>query len=94
VSRLTVLVLWPRTRGLRSAVQRRLSQVPAVARVAQTALLHEVPLDAAARRAFPYLSASGEAQVGEDQVEVSGQWICRCTRGQRGRLRHDPVRRT
>jgi phosphoserine phosphatase RsbU/P len=47
---------------LRCAAQRRLSQVRAVARVAQGALLREVPASvAAAQLASRYLSASAEA---------------------------------
>ena len=50
---------------LRSAAQRRLGQARAVARVAQSALLREVPRSvASARLASRYLSASAESQVG------------------------------
>jgi serine phosphatase RsbU (regulator of sigma subunit) len=90
-SRLTVLVLLAAfavvNSGLRSAAQRRLSQVRAVARVAQSALLREVPQDvAAARLAYRYLSASAEAQVGGDLVEVvtdapNPRWVVGDTRG-------------
>jgi hypothetical protein len=56
---------------LRLAAQRRLSQARAVARVAQSALLREVPRSvAAAQLASRYLSASAEARVGGDIVEV------------------------
>jgi len=49
---------------LRAAAQRRLGQARAVARVAQSALLREVPRSvAAARLASRYLSASAEAQT-------------------------------
>ncbi len=72
---------------LRSAAQRRLGQARAVARVAQSALLREVPRSvAAARLASRYLSASAEAQVGGDLVEViadgaSPRWLVGDTRG-------------
>ena len=57
--------------ALRNAAQRRLGQARAVARVAQSALLREVPRSvAAARLASRYLSASAEARVGGDVVEV------------------------
>ena len=56
---------------LRSAALRRLGQARAVARVAQSALLREVPRSVAgARLASRYLSASAEARVGGDVVEV------------------------
>ncbi len=66
VSRLGVLVLLAgfavANSVLRSAAQRRLGQARAVARVAQSALLREVPGSAAAARlASRYLSASAEA---------------------------------
>jgi sigma-B regulation protein RsbU (phosphoserine phosphatase) len=75
VSRLTVLVLLAGfavvNSVLRSAAQRRLGQARAVARVAQSALLREVPeAAAAARLASRYLSASAEARVGGDVLEV------------------------
>jgi serine phosphatase RsbU (regulator of sigma subunit) len=72
---------------LRNAAQRRLGQARAVARVAQTALLREVPRSvAAARLASRYLSASAEARVGGDVVEViadgaSPRWLVGDTRG-------------
>jgi len=72
---------------LRCTAQRRLSQARAVARVAQSALLREVPRSvAAARLASRYLSASAEAQVGGDVVEVisdgaNPRWLVGDTRG-------------
>jgi sigma-B regulation protein RsbU (phosphoserine phosphatase) len=72
---------------LRSAGQRRLGQARAVARVAQSALLREVPKTVAgARLASRYLSASAEAQVGGDLVEVIAEgvnprWLVGDTRG-------------
>ena len=72
---------------LRTAAQRRLGQARAVARVAQTALLREVPRSvAAARLASRYVSASAEARVGGDVVEVvadgpSLRWLVGDTRG-------------
>ncbi len=72
---------------LRSAAQRRLSQARAVARVAQSALLREVPQAvAAARLASRYLSASVEARVGGDVLEVvpdgpRPRWLVGDTRG-------------
>ncbi len=72
---------------LRSAAQRRLGQARTVARVAQSALLREVPRSvAAARLASRYLSASAEAQVGGDIVEViaddaNPRWLVGDTRG-------------
>jgi hypothetical protein len=72
---------------LRSAAQRRLSQARAVARVAQSALLREIPRAvAAARLASRYLSASAEAQVGGDVIEVvagrdNPRWLVADTRG-------------
>src|SRR6266702_6141752 len=72
---------------LRSAAHRRLGQARAVARVAQSALLREVPRSvAAARLATRYLSASAEAQVGGDLVEViadgaNPRWLVADTRG-------------
>src|ERR1700733_11529165 len=73
--------------ALRRAAQRRLSQARAVARVAQSALLREVPRSvAAARLASRYLSASAEAQVGGDVIEViadgaNPRWLVGDTRG-------------
>jgi sigma-B regulation protein RsbU (phosphoserine phosphatase) len=72
---------------LRSAAQRRLGQARAVARVAQSALLREVPRSvAAARLASRYLSASAEARVGGDLVEViadgaNPRWLVGDARG-------------
>ena len=72
---------------LRTAGQRRLGQARAVARVAQSALLREVPGSVtAARLASRYLSASAEARVGGDVVEViadgpSPRWLVADTRG-------------
>jgi hypothetical protein len=57
--------------GLRTVAQQRLSQVRAVARVAQSALLREVPeAVTAARLASRYVSAATEARVGGDLLEV------------------------
>jgi sigma-B regulation protein RsbU (phosphoserine phosphatase) len=73
--------------ALRTAAQRRLSQVRAVARVAQSALLREVPATVAAGRlASRYISAAAEARVGGDLLEVvSGgshpRWLIGDTRG-------------
>ncbi len=73
--------------ALRCAAQRRLSQARAVARVAQSALLREVPRSvAAARLASRYLSASAEARVGGDLLEVitdgaNPRWLVGDTRG-------------
>jgi phosphoserine phosphatase RsbU/P len=72
---------------LRSAAQRRLGQARTVARVPQSALLSEVPRSvAAARLASRYLSASAEAQVGGDVIEViadgtNPRWLVGDTRG-------------
>ena len=72
---------------LRSAARRRLGQARAVARVAQSALLREIPRSvAAARLASRYLSASAEAKVGGDLVEViadgaNPRWLVGDTRG-------------
>ena len=91
VSRLTVLVLLAgfavANSVLRSAAQRRLGQARAVARVAQSALLREVPQAVAtARLASRYLSASSEARVGGDVLEVVAdgphlRWLVGDTRG-------------
>ncbi|MGI8450308.1 MAG: PP2C family protein-serine/threonine phosphatase [Streptosporangiaceae bacterium] len=91
VSRLTVLVLLAAfavaNSVLRTAAQQRLSQARAVARVAQSALLSEVPQTvAAARLASRYLSASAEARVGGDVLEVGAggprpRWLVGDTRG-------------
>jgi hypothetical protein len=72
---------------LRTAAQRRLSQARAVARVAQTALLREVPETVtAARLAARYVSAAAEARVGGDLLEVIPEaarprWLIGDTRG-------------
>ena len=72
---------------LRTAAQRRLGQARAVARVAQSALLREVPTSvAAARLESRDPSASAEARVGGDVIEViaggpSPRWLVGDTRG-------------
>jgi phosphoserine phosphatase RsbU/P len=75
---------------LRAAAQRRLSQVRAVARVAQSALLRDVPASVAAGRlASRYISAAAEARVGGDLLEVVSdggagghpRWLIGDTRG-------------
>src|SRR5215813_13833984 len=73
--------------ALRTAAQRRLSQVRAVARVAQSALLREVPATVTAGRlASRYISAAAEARVGGDLLEVvpdaaRPRWLIGDTRG-------------
>ena len=73
--------------ALRTAAQRRLSQVRAVARVAQSALLRAVPATVAAGRlASRYVSAAAEAKVGGDVLEVVSEggrsrWLVGDTRG-------------
>ncbi len=73
--------------ALRTAAQRRLGQVRAVARVAQSALLREVPATVTTGRlASRYVSASAEAQVGGDLLEVVAgpghpRWLIGDTRG-------------
>ena len=73
--------------ALRTAAQRRLSRVRAVARVAQSALLREVPATVTAgRMASRYLSAAAEARVGGDILEVVSEggrtrWLIGDTRG-------------
>ena len=73
--------------ALRTAAQRRLSQVRAVARVAQSALLREVPATiTAGRLASRYVSAAAEARVGGDLLEVvpdaaRPRWLIGDTRG-------------
>jgi phosphoserine phosphatase RsbU/P len=88
--RLTVLVLLAAfavtNSVLRSAAQQRLGQARAVARVAQSALLHETPQTmASAPAASRYLSASAEARVGGDILEVADgphpRWLVGDTRG-------------
>ena len=91
ISRLVVLTLLAAfavaNSVLRSAAQRRLSQARAVARVAQSALLREVPEAVpSARLASRYLSASAEARVGGDVLEVVAdgphpRWLVGDTRG-------------
>jgi len=91
VPRLSVLVLLAgfavANSALRTAAQQRLSQVRAVARVAQSALLREVPATVAAGRlASRYLSAAAEARVGGDLLEVVAEgghprWLIGDTRG-------------
>ena len=73
--------------SLRMLAQRRLGQVRAVARVAQSALLREVPETVtAARLASRYVSAATEARVGGDLLEVvpdaaRPRWLIGDTRG-------------
>jgi serine phosphatase RsbU (regulator of sigma subunit) len=72
---------------LRTSAQRRLSQARAVARVAQSAVLREVPAwVAAGRLAARYISAAAEARVGGDVLEVVSdgtrpRWFIGDTRG-------------
>jgi phosphoserine phosphatase RsbU/P len=72
---------------LRTAAQRRLSQVRAVARVAQSAMLRDIPARVTAGRlASRYVSAAAESRVGGDVLEVvSGpghpRWFVGDTRG-------------
>jgi phosphoserine phosphatase RsbU/P len=91
VSHLGVLVLLAAfavtNSALRTAAQRRLAQVRAVARVAQSALLGEVPATVTTGRlASRYVSASAEARVGGDLLEVVAgpghpRWLIGDTRG-------------
>jgi phosphoserine phosphatase RsbU/P len=91
VSRLTILMLLAgfavANSILRSAAQRRLAQARAVARVAQSALLRDVPKAVtAAQLASRYLSASSAAKVGGDVLEVVAdgpavRWLVDDTRG-------------
>ena len=73
--------------ALRAAAQRRLGQVRAVARVAQSAVLREVPATiTAGRLASRYISAAAEARVGGDMLEVAAggehpRWLIGDTRG-------------
>jgi hypothetical protein len=74
--------------ALRTAAQRRLSQVRAVARVAQSAVLRQVPTTVTAGRlASRYVSAAAEARVGGDVLEVvtegggNPRWLIGDTRG-------------
>jgi len=90
-SHLSVLVLLAAfavaNSALRAAAQRRLSQVRAVARVAQSALLREIPATiTAGRLASRYVSAAAEARVGGDLLEVVSEqghprWLIGDTRG-------------
>ena len=90
-SHLSVLVLLAAfavaNAALRTAAQRRLSQARAVARVAQSALLREVPATVTAGRlASRYVSAAAEARVGGDVLEVvpdaaRPRWLIGDTRG-------------
>jgi sigma-B regulation protein RsbU (phosphoserine phosphatase) len=90
-SRLSVLVLLAAfavaNAALRTTAQRRLSQARAVARVAQSALLREVPATVTAGRlASRYVSAAAEARVGGDLLEVvpdaaRPRWLIGDTRG-------------
>ena len=72
---------------LRTAAQQRLGRVRAVARVAQSALLREVPATVTAgRMASRYVSAAAEARVGGDILEVvceggRTRWLIGDTRG-------------
>jgi hypothetical protein len=91
VSHLSVLVLLAgfavANSALRTAAQRRLGQVRAVARVAQSALLRDVPATVTTGRlASRYVSASSEARVGGDVLEVAAdpghpRWLIGDTRG-------------
>ncbi len=73
--------------ALRAAAQRRLGQIRAVARVAQSAVLREVPARiAAGKLASRYVSAAAEARVGGDILEVAAggerpRWLIGDTRG-------------
>lgn len=72
---------------LRALAERRISQARAVARVAQSALLREVPpAVTAGKLASRYVSASPEARVGGDLLEVvpgpgHPRWVIGDTRG-------------
>jgi len=73
--------------ALRALAERRISQARAVARVAQSALLREVPpAVTAGKLASRYVSASPEARVGGDLLEVvpgpgHPRWLIGDTRG-------------
>jgi len=73
--------------ALRTAAQRRITQVRAVARVAQAAILRDVPATVTAGKlASRYVSASPEARVGGDLLEVvpgpgHPRWLIGDTRG-------------
>jgi phosphoserine phosphatase RsbU/P len=91
LSHLSVLVLLAAfavaNSALRTAAQRRLGQIRAVARVAQSALLREVPATVTAGRlASRYVSAAAAARVGGDVLEVvpdaaRPRWLIGDTRG-------------
>jgi phosphoserine phosphatase RsbU/P len=73
--------------SLRTVAQRRLRQARAVARAAQSAIVHEVPPTiTAGRLASRYISAAPEARVGGDLLEVfpdpdRPRWLVGDTRG-------------
>jgi phosphoserine phosphatase RsbU/P len=73
--------------ALRTTAQRRISEARAVARVAQSAILREVPATVTAGRlASRYVSASPEARVGGDLLDVVAgpghpRWLIGDTRG-------------
>ncbi len=91
VSHVSVLVLLAAfavaNSALRTAAQRRLRQIRAVAMVAQSALLRPVPAAVSAGRlASRYVSAAAEARIGGDLLEVvtdGGQlrWLIGDARG-------------
>lgn len=91
VSHLSVLALLAgfavANAALRTVARRRLSQVRAVARVAQSAVLREVPPTVTAGRlASRYVSAAAEARVGGDLLEVvpdgaRPRWLVGDTKG-------------
>jgi sigma-B regulation protein RsbU (phosphoserine phosphatase) len=72
---------------LRTLASARLERVRAVARVAQGAILHEIPVSTIeARFASRYVSATEEAQVGGDLLDVVGlgdraRWVVGDTKG-------------
>jgi phosphoserine phosphatase RsbU/P len=73
--------------ALRALAERRISQMRAVARVAQSALLREIPpAVTAGKLASRYVSASPETRVGGDLLEVvpgpgHPRWLIGDTRG-------------
>jgi phosphoserine phosphatase RsbU/P len=73
--------------ALRALAERRITQARAVARVAQSALLREIPpAVTAGKLASRYVSASPEARVGGDLLEVvpgpgHPRWLIGDTRG-------------
>jgi phosphoserine phosphatase RsbU/P len=91
VSHLSVLallaVLAVANSALRTIAQRRLRQVRAVARAAQSAIVHEVPPTiTAGRLASRYISSAPESRVGGDLLEVfpdpdRPRWVVGDTRG-------------